>query len=65
MEAFIEIGIVTEQNTGRSAIYIRTTTPDRHVFDSDEAKVMVMQLARFISEVDELNAKLEITNTLQ
>jgi len=65
MEAFMEMGIVTEHNTGRSAIYLRMTTTDRHIFDNDEAKIMVMQLVRFIGEVDELNAKLETTNTLQ
>lgn len=65
IEAFLEIGIVKEQYSGISALYIRMTTTDRHIFDSENAKLMVIQMVKFINEVDELNAGLETPETLQ
>jgi hypothetical protein len=65
METFMELGIVKETTTGQSAIYIKVSTTERHVFDNDQAKLMVLQMVKFINEVDELNAGLETPDTLQ
>jgi hypothetical protein len=65
MEAYLEMGIVKEQKTGVNSIYIKMPNTDKNVFTSAEAKVVVMQLFRFIAEIDELNAELEPTETIQ